>query len=289
MAIALTKRKVMKKILVAINVEQFNKEVVDFACYLAELTHSNLVALFLENLQEDEVPVRKSLMGHPYIETIVIEDVIGNRRIKRMSEESMTHFKDICERREVKFTMHSKSGILEEAVIAETRYADLLVIDPETHFGEVKQAVPTKFTEDILQRSECPVVIAPYHFYGIQEVLFAYDGKRSSVFAMKQLACLFPELQNKTLTVLHVSDDRMLQKSEQSSLAEYLGMHFSKIIFEELSGKPGDEIFGYLLERKDVFVVMGAYSRKLVPNLFRRSAAALVMEAVNLPVFIAHV
>jgi nucleotide-binding universal stress UspA family protein len=282
------KIQMMEKILVAVNVLQFNKEVIEFACYVAQLTSSNLVGLFLENLQEEDGPGRKTLFGNPYIETIVSEDIIENRKRKKMCEESMNLFKHACERREVRCLMLRKPGRPEEEIQAETRYADLLIMDAEMTFGELKEAVPTHFVRDLLERSECSVLIVPFHFYGIQDIVFAYDAKESSAYAIKQFTYLFPELQNKRLTVLHVAEHEMMPEQEKLKLTEYLEMHYDNITFAELHGKPADEIFGYLLQKNDAFVVMGAFSSKILANLFRKSTATLVLEAVNLPVFVAH-
>jgi nucleotide-binding universal stress UspA family protein len=279
---------VMEKVIVPINVSQFNKEVIEFACYITQLTGSGLTGLFLEDLQEDEVPVRKTIMGNPYIETIVAEDIVGNRNRKALCEQSMKLFRQICETREIKFSMLSKAGDPVDEVIAATRYADLLVMDAETTFGDIREPVPTRFTQEILEGSECPVAIAPYEFSGIMEIVFAFDGKASSVFAMKQFTYLFPELQNRTIRVLHVSEENSIEQEEKEKLKEFLELHYSNILFEELQGKPSDELFGYLLKRKEAFVVMGAFSRSLISKIFKRSTATLVLEAVNLPVFIAH-
>ena len=44
-------------------------------------------------------------------------------------------------------------------------------------------------------------VIAPFSFYGIDEIMLAYDGSASSVYAIKQFAYLFTELTS-NLTLL---------------------------------------------------------------------------------------
>jgi hypothetical protein len=53
-------------------------------------------------------------------------------------------------------------------------------------------------------------------------------------------------------------------------------------------GNPGDELFNYLLGKTDMFVVMGAFGRNATSNIFKRSAAELSLETINLPFFIAH-
>ncbi|MBO9201579.1 MULTISPECIES: hypothetical protein [Niastella] len=49
-----------------------------------------------------------------------------------------------------------------------------------------------------------------------------------------------------------------------------------------------DELFGYLPEKKNVFVVMGAFERNMLSGLFRASTAEIIIKTINVPVFIAH-
>jgi hypothetical protein len=47
----------------------------DFACYIARITHSKLNALFMGRIRESEIPVQKELFAFPYVETIVALNV----------------------------------------------------------------------------------------------------------------------------------------------------------------------------------------------------------------------
>jgi hypothetical protein len=69
-------------------------------------------------------------------------------------------------------------------LIEESRFADLLIIDAETSFNRGLEANPTRFVKEILQHAECPVVISPVSFEGLDEIIFAYDGSASSVYAI---------------------------------------------------------------------------------------------------------
>jgi len=249
----------MEKILLGIEATKFNMSTLDFACYIAKLADSKLTGIFLDRQLQEEVPVMKSIHGMPYVETIVVDDLPG-------------------------YEEHTPA----REMITESRFADLVILDAETSFGELQEKVPTKFVKEVLAEAECPVVIAPLSFDGIDEIIFTYDGSRSSVFAIKQFTYLFPELADKRVTVLQVQEDEEVSVTERDKIGELLKMHYSGIGFHLLQGKASDELFGYLLGRKNVFVVMGSFGRGPISNLFKHSTAELLLKTVNLPVFIAH-
>jgi len=170
-----------------------------------------------------------------------------------------------------------------DALLKNTRFADLLIIDQplltETESGLLKR---------LLTRSECPVIVAPKGFNGINEIVFAYDGSASSVFAIKQFSYLFPELADLKITVLHVSNEEAPIIIEKKKILELLQMHYLQIGYCLISGKADEGLCNYLMPFKDAFVVMGAFGPNKVSGYFRRSTAELVLEKVNLPVFIAH-
>jgi hypothetical protein len=288
MRIALLQILYMEKILIAINVSQYNAGVIDFGCFLASLTRSKVTGIFLEDLQEDEVPSRKSLFGNPYIESIVADDIIENRNRIKLSESCIRLFENTCTNKGVSYKILREKGTPEDAIISESRFADLLILDAEMSFEEEKEPTPTGFVRQLLPKLECPAVIAPFNFYGVEEVLLAYDGGPSSVFAIKQFNYLFPQFSGRKLTVLQVDENEDIPIIDKQKITELLEPHYSLIDFQVLHGKAADEIFGYLIEKKNVFVVMGAFSHKLLHGIFRHSTAELILKAVNLPVFIAH-
>jgi nucleotide-binding universal stress UspA family protein len=58
--------------------------------------------------------------------------------------------------------------------------------------------------------------------------------------------------------------------------------------YKSLYGRPKDELFGYLLEKEKVIVVMGAFGRTMVSTMISKSNAELILKVVNLPIFISH-
>jgi hypothetical protein len=278
----------MEKILITLNATQINLNVSAFANYIEKLTHSKLTGIFLENLQAEEVPVIKSLHGIQYVETIVAADIPGNKIRVKLSKENVHTCKKPCKNSGVNCSMHRHHGSPVAEVIAESRFADLLIVDAEMSFKEKHEGTLTGFIIDVIAKAECPIVIAPSSFHGIDEVLFTYDGSASSVFAIKHFIYLFPGLADKKITILQVNEKEDLAVFEKEKISELLQMHYSNIDYQFLHGKASDELFGYLLDKKNIFVVMGAFGRNMLSGFFRLSTAELIIKTFNRPIFIAH-
>src|SRR5581483_1347357 len=213
----------MKKVLVAINANQVNMNVLDFACFIAKLTHSKLTGVFIEDNEGKAVLAEEALYlpheGSVEAAAAVIPFIEDNIRL----------FKIICENKKTNCTVHLEQNTPITDVIKENRYAKLLILDPNMSFTGKNERTPTGFIKEVLAKSECPVVIAPYAFYGIDEILFAYDGSPASVFAIKQFTYLFPELDDKKVTVLQVNENDDQPVIEKEKIGELIQLHYSSI------------------------------------------------------------
>lgn len=278
----------MKKILLAIDCVNINMNALKFSCYIAKLTDSELTGVFLENLLDDVRPVNKQLYSVRYAESIAVSDLPCYTEKIKKTEQNIQFFKEACERSGVKRHVHRDRGIPVKEIIEESRFADLIIVDAETSFSKKYEEAPTRFVKDVLAEAECPVIVAPESFESIEKIVFTYDGSSSAVFAIKQFTYLFPELKNTNVTLLEVNKTDPDYIEEKYKIKEWLHAHYSNVVFQVLQGNAKDELFGYLLKKKNHFIIMGAFGRGLASSLFKPSTATLVMKAISLPVFIAH-
>ncbi len=278
----------MENILLAINAESPNWNTLDFACYIAKVTGSGLTAVFLENLAAEEKLVIKKMYEATYIDWELDENSPRYQEKMKLIEQNIERFKKRCAEHGITNSIHRDKDAPNKDLISETRFADVLILDPEMSFDSSARRLPTGFAKKILEGSECPVIIAPYDFYAIDDLVFAYDGSRSAVFAIKQFIHLFPVFGNKKIIVLQVEENPDSPVMETREIEALLKAHYTDIQPQVLQGKPDNELFKYLLNRKNSFVIIGAYGRSFISNLFRHSTAELMMKAIDLPIFIAH-
>jgi len=278
----------MEKILIAIDAVNANPHSLDFACYLGRLTNSKITGVFLENLIEDEKLVLQEDHGARYVSWEVDKGSQAFQNKMETIEKNLRLFKDACDKRGVRYSVHRDSGDPAREIIRESRYADLLITDAETSFNRKFDGVPTEFVKDVLKDAECPVIIAPESFEFIDEIVFTYNASKSSLFAIKQFCYLFPELDDKKITVLQIEDDDDSTEPEKEKFKEWISGHYSSIGFETLKGDPETELFAHLLRKQKVFIVMGAYGRSNLSQLFKHSRADLLIKTVTQAIFIAH-
>ena len=280
----------MEKILLAMDAARPNMKAIDFACYIARLTRSRLTGVFLEGLVNGESRSTSDAFGGGAWDSDTDNpDIVPATIPSALTEASIRIFREACVCRDTLSGIHRDRGIPLSEVLAETRFADLLIVDPETSFTKSDRHIPGRFVKDVLDSSECPVLIAPYSFDAIEEIVLSYNGTASSVYAIKQFTSLFPELTHKKVFVVNVRQDNTPAIEDQFKMKEWLKAHYDHVEFVLLKGDASDQIFGYLLEKKNAIVVMGAYGRNMVSRFFKPSHAKLIVKTINLPIFIAHV
>jgi nucleotide-binding universal stress UspA family protein len=288
MANSFGKNYLMEKILLALEGAHLHSPAVDFACWVGGLTHSKITGVILENLEgEENLVVREAGFAgkgwqvdkgcDPYV------------RKNELVEKNINFFKQACERRAASYAVHRHGGDPAAEIVQESRFADLLIVDAETSFRKRFEGSPTTFVKDTLAAAECPVIIAPDNFEGIEEIVFTWDGSKSSMFAIKQFCYLFPKLEDRKVTLLKVDKAKHTAEEDKAPLKDWLSSHYSSIGFETLQGDTETELLGYLLKKKNVFIIMGAYGRNMLSRFFKQSRAEIVIKTITQAIFIAHV
>lgn len=275
----------MEKILLAMDSHEVDATAVDFACYTACLTRSRLTGIFFNSLQP-AMPSKARIYELPG-ETIMAPGEDGSTR---KCHEVMRLFTEVCTNRGVRSELiccDRKQPARQ--IIKESRFADLLLLRAEMSFSAEVEGVPTQFVKQVLAEAECPVIITPLSFNGIDEIVFTYDGSHSSVFAIKQFTYLFPQLNGKKATLLQLSENGNRPVVEKEKIREYCSAHYSSMCYRVMPGKAFEEIFRFLTQKKSMFVVMGAYGHGMLSGLYRQSTADLVLKTINCPFFIAHI
>jgi len=288
---AFVKNKQMEKILLLVNALNFKAETLDFASDIAKLNRSKLVGVFMEDHNLDTVPSVKTVGGTAFVEEITV-GVEEQKKQSNIIQKNIATFIGGCIQREVLSIVHRNSGNPLDRVIEETRYADLVIVDPSFSFSS-EGKIPSKFVLELLGRAECPVLIAPEYYEELEEVVLAYDDSRSSVFAIKQFCYQMPKLAEKRIVVLHICKESSQHSiaDEKAHFKEWLEMHFSNGSFLELTGEARDVLFEYFMlhnNNNNKMLVTGAYGRNYLSTFFKPSAADLVLKAVDIPIFITH-
>jgi hypothetical protein len=278
----------MEKILLAIDAYNPDKNAIEFACYLGRLTKSKITGIFLENVTAGQKAVLQNGHETPGVDQDADDYWIQNlARIERI-EKNIRFFRQKCAAEEVLCRVHRDQGFPATELIEESRFADLIVIDSGFSMNTHHEGGPTEFVNDILKNAECPVVLAPENFDGINEIIVAYNGSASSVFALKQFTYLFPQLGDKKITAVQVNETGRWEEEGKYNFSEWLRIHYRNVHFEALTGETDRALFDYLVKKEGVLLVMGAYGRNALSQFLKHSRAELLIKSLRQPIFIAH-
>jgi nucleotide-binding universal stress UspA family protein len=277
----------MEKILLVVFGSAPAANALEFACQLSDISRSKLAGYFFESSQYAGHPVMKNVYGMPYVETIVASDMPDHDVKRRKMEEHIRLFESTCDQKGIRSSVHYLQEPIMEELIAESRFADLIVVDAAASYTLETKEEPTPFIKDLLAGSQCPVIIAPAANTAVEEIVFCYDGSPSALFAMKQFTYLLPELTDTKGTIVQVKKGD-LPAGEKKRVTTWLSRHFNYSEYVVLEGNTEDELIKYLLKKKYVMVVMGAYGRSTVSRFFRHSHADLLIKTLAYPLFITH-
>jgi nucleotide-binding universal stress UspA family protein len=275
----------MEKILLVINAHNPDVFSIDFACRVVNLSHTKLTGLFIENLYFEYIPV--NAIDEPSYFSAV--STTANATVAVDTDQSIRLFKEECLRRGIRPEVYIDQGEPIREIIFESRFADLVIVDPKVSFYNREEPLPSHFVKEILAKAECPVLLAPERFETIEEIVFCYDGSASSVFAIKQLTYLLPQLYDKKAMLLEVSrrSEEEFTESHRRML-DWLRSHYRNVYYHSLKGDVKDELFNYFFKKQKVLIVIGAYGRSMLSNFFRKSNADVLIRMVDLPIFITH-
>ena len=275
----------MEKILVILNANKPDTQLIDFGIKIASVSKSKLTGLFIENLYFEYIPAND-------IEPVSFFETMPEKikpAVATDTDQAIRIFKEECLSKTVGSEIYVIKGEPIQEVIYESRFADLLIMDADMSFYETEDQMPSHFVKEVLANAECPVVIAPGKITEFDEIVFCYDGSASSVFAIKQFTYLFPELKKKNVILLEVNRNEFQLKDETHlRMMAWIRAHYPSAYYKTLKGDVKEVLADYLTNKKNSIAVMGAYGRSMFSNFIKKSNADVLMNKIDLPIFICH-
>ncbi len=272
----------MKKILFLCDGDNFSEASFEFIKLLSVQETISVKGLFFTPFDiEQMIAISYIPMAGPFIKL--------KEKEKQIVQRSQKTFVRACENAGLRHQVHSftkewNSGIFEK----ESRFADLAVLSGELFCRDVPDRQPNYFMEETLRLAECPVVVVPENFSAIERVTIAYDGKKQSMFALRQFANLFPDMMGLPTDIVHIKDDAVDEIPDSDLLLEYTKAHFEAQHTSKLHFDPKKYFASWLDEKKNVFLVTGSFARSPFSNTFKESFSTEIIIRHGCPIFIAH-
>jgi hypothetical protein len=273
----------MKKILLALDGTHFPKGAFELASSWYQKEPLLLTGVFLSPVDVSKIVAYTGLEAVPMMPSVV-EGEYGEQIAKNIHL-----FEARCQEEGLEYRIHNDSDNLPLAsLIQESRFADLILLSRESFFSNINSEQPNEYMQELLKKSECPVLLVPEDYTTPDRIILLYDGESSSVFAIKQFSYLFPELTSLPTTLMKVSKKPEEELPNRESIAELAARHFSDLTLYDMTMENQVQLTNWLTEEESGWVVMGAYGRSLFSTLFKKSFADEFIENVRMPLFITH-
>ena len=273
----------MKKIIIALDGRHFPKGAFNFVKSINSKTKVLLAGIFLSPVDYSKVLALTGMEGITLMPEWLMkneDDVVVNKNISL--------FKAACSADGIEFRIHKDTDLMAiSSLIEETRFADSLLISSDLFYKNVSKEQPNFYLEEVLKKSECPVMLVPESYTEPDQIILTYDGNESSVFAIKQFAYIYPELTKKETILLSITNHED-DLPEYSLITELVSRHFPNLKIQTLHLKHKKDFTAWMANKPNSFIVMGAFSRSIFSQLFNRSFAADIIHDIKMPLFISH-
>ena len=190
----------------------------------------------------------------------------------------------------VRYEIYHDIRLTARELVKQTMFADLLILSYRLFDNTAPEKTDPSILYDILKESKCPTLIIPEKIRRIDNLVFTYDGKESSVFAIKAFANLFGRATREKITsILTVTPSLDEEILNEKLLLNLVKQHYNNVGVQLLEGTHiTQEISNFARSVTNPLVIMGAFGRSSISNLFIPSVARGIIEEGNTPLFIAH-
>lgn len=272
----------MLKIIIAFDGQHFAEGALSMARWLNDRSPLLVTGIFLSPVDYREVIGYSGMgMGAPVFTLPVNNDEV-------LINQTMQKFSDYCTKHQLEHTMHRDTDLFAIGeLIQETRFADCLIISSELFYENINKEQPNEYLRKTLHESECPVLLVPEKFEAPESILLSYDGKASSVYAIKQFAYLFPECCTMGTLMFNTGDDNENLPYE-NLVEELVGRHYQPITIEKIAVENKDDMKKWIAAKKNALLVSGAFGRGELSTMLKKSFVTDVIREHRLPIFVAH-
>jgi hypothetical protein len=279
----------MNKVIAALDGLNVSESTIDYGVYLSKHFKAHIVAAFLEEIiyhkrsDKDAWPdYEETDWTHMDVLT-KSEEAIRSAAVKTLQRK--------FDAEGVRYNVRTDKPLALQAVITESHFADMLLVDANENFSNWDTSKPSRFLKNLLAEADCPIMIVPGTFKPIEKFVFCYDGSPSSVYAIRQFTYLFPESAEHQLEIMMVTDERHTNHfPNHHLLKELLKRKYSVVLQSIIKSEDSAEAMVEHLqtENKNCMVILGAYQRSSFSRWLHQSIADTLISALDMPLFIAH-
>lgn len=231
-----------------------------------------------------------------YLEDTSLGSLIPEKKPSAWSEvdnqkaEVISIFEEKAHKKNLNYKICEDFDVSGYDLVQQSTYADLLILSYNIFFNPETDQPDNTFIYQLLKGCRCPVLILPAHTSQIDNIIFTYDGKESSVFAIRMFCNLFSKaISEKETTILTVMPSVDEEIKNERLLLDLVKHHCSNVGVQLMEGTTiSEDISNFAENVSNPLIVMGAYGRSHISNLFLPSVAKNILKKSRYPMFIAH-
>ncbi|MDO6429487.1 hypothetical protein Q4E93_02730 [Flavitalea sp. BT771] len=272
----------MKKIALTFEGNHFPEETLQLVRKLNDISPVWLTAVFVPEVDYSALwSMDGGLAGAVFVPEVQDEDEIIATNGAKLEE--------FCRRHAIKVSIHKERLDFAIPLIQkEARFSDLMVLSSQHFFDNIDNRQPNTYMKEVLHKAECPVLLLPETFYLPENIILAYDGTPSSVYAIKQFAYLFPEFSGRPTTLVYLCGAQETQLPDQHEIQELASSHFTNLHMTKLEIDAREFFSDWISRYGKAWLVAGAYGRSEISQLFGKSFISGLIRDHRVPVFVAH-
>lgn len=254
----------------------------EFVRKLNEYEPVMVTGLFIPQVRYSDVWSYGGAMVGAGIQSVVLDD-------PGLIRKTIQRFETVCQHNGIPYRVHSGDNDFSlQALVKETRYADVMVISSEKFFHFLSVPDPGNYMKDVMKQAECPVVIVPEHHAFPEKLILAYDGHASSVYAIKQFANIFPNLASLPTLLVYANEQSGTDIPEEIYVEELVTQHYPNLDIMKLHMDNRKQFARWVDIHPKALLVSGAFGRSAMSSIIRKSYITDIIAEQRMPIFIAH-
>jgi nucleotide-binding universal stress UspA family protein len=278
----------IKRILVAVDGSPASLAAVQQAVHWAVLLQAQLQALFVADEQRFVYyPTAASFEGGVVMPVPLPEGRLQAEQAKVQAEEKdiRSALDKATQGKKLDVQYKHERGDVNAILVREARTADMVVIGKRGRFDAPgsKQAGPT--TEALIHDAMRPVLVVPEGSRTQGPLLVAYDNSKG-VQRILPSAVVLAEKSGQEVFILTVDDKPARAKELQEALIPFFQSHGLAVKLLVEKGKPAAAVVKAAEAQGAGMIVMGAFNRNPVYELFFGSTTLSVLERATCPILL---
>ncbi len=212
--------------------------------------------------------------------------MIGFWLMREKVRRFLQEFDNDCTAAGVRHTVREETGLPAERILFLNEDADITLLGRESHFHFETQKTADDTLEEVLRRTERPVVAIPEQEPNGREVIVAYDASPAAARALATFANS-GLVEGRPVRVVSVASDKEVARRRAEEAVRYLNHYNIDAEIAPLVGRKASEgLLAEVHERNPALVVMGAFGGQRSEGYFGRSTTRRMLRNAQAPLFL---